>query len=73
MLGVRPDAQGLGIGGLLLREVQRMSRDDPDSSGIVLTTETPDNLPFYENHGFEILGRATAEELETWTLYYRNP
>ena len=46
-----------------------MSAADPGSAGVVLTTETPDNLPYYEHFGYRILGQARAEELTTWTLF----
>lgn len=69
MLGVRPDAQGQGLGRMLLEAVQVMSSEDPASRGVVLTTETPTNLPFYQHFGFSVVGRSNAEELDTWTLF----
>lgn len=69
MIGVRPEAQGQGLGRLLLEAVQEMSAEDGESRGVVLTTETPLNLPFYEHFGYRVVGRSRADELDTWTLF----
>jgi hypothetical protein len=42
---------------------------DPESAGVLLTTETPGNLPLYEHFGYRILGQARVDELTTWTLF----
>jgi GNAT superfamily N-acetyltransferase len=68
MLGVRRECQGRGYARLLLDAVHEMSARDPDSTGVVLTTETPDNLPFYERFGYRVVGHAQVDELQTWTL-----
>lgn len=72
MIGVRREAQGLGCARQLLDELHRLSANDPASSGVVLTTETQENLPFYEKFGYRVLGEARAEELRTWTLFRRD-
>jgi GNAT superfamily N-acetyltransferase len=69
MLGVSPAHQGYGYARLLLDAVHRMSVEDQESHGVVLTTETPNNLPFYEHFGYQVLGLARVEELKTWTLF----
>ena len=69
MIGVRPHDQGRGYARLLLDAVHQMSDSDPDSTGVALTTETEQNLPFYQHFGYEILGKANVEDLETWTLF----
>lgn len=48
-----------------------MSRADPESAGVSLTTETPRNLPFYEHFGYRILGQGETPDgkLRSWTLF----
>lgn len=72
IIGVDPDCQGGGYGTTLIRHVQQMSLDNPISTGVCLSTESADNVPFYENLGFEILGEADIEELHTWCLFWKN-
>lgn len=72
MIGVRREAQGLGCARLLLDEIHRVSASDPASNGVALSTETEENLPFYEKFGYRILGDAHVDELRTWTLFRRD-
>ncbi|GAA1319613.1 GNAT family N-acetyltransferase [Pseudonocardia xinjiangensis] len=53
-LGVRPDAQGRGLGGALLRD--RLSRADDARMPAYLEASSPRNLPLYERHGFRVTG-----------------
>jgi GNAT superfamily N-acetyltransferase len=53
-LGVRPDAQGRGLGGALLRE--RISRADVAGVPTYLEASSPRNLPIYERCGFRVTG-----------------
>ena len=71
MIGVIRAAQGQGHARQLLEAVHALSRDEPASSGVSLTTETPRNLPFYEHFGYRVLGRGETPDggLVTWTLY----
>jgi ribosomal protein S18 acetylase RimI-like enzyme len=71
MIGVRADCQGEGHGGRILRHLAEESRKDPDSGGVLLTTETRGNVGYYESHGYAVLGSRQVEELETWTLLLR--
>lgn len=70
MIGVVREQQGLGYARRLLEAVHEMSRVDPGSSGVSLTTETPRNLPFYEHFGYRVLGHGMTPDggLTTWTL-----
>jgi ribosomal protein S18 acetylase RimI-like enzyme len=52
-LGVRPDAQGGGIGSRLL--ASKTERMDAAGRCGFLETATPRNLPLYQRHGFEII------------------
>jgi len=65
-LGVDPAEQGRGVGGALLEAgVARETRVP-----VVLLTNNPRNLPFYERHGFEIVLDAPMAgcDLPTWAL-----
>jgi len=52
-LGVRPEAQGAGVGSRLL--AARCARMDAAGRPGFLETATPRNLPLYQRHGFEIV------------------
>jgi GNAT superfamily N-acetyltransferase len=70
MIGVRRNAQGSGRGRLLLDHVHELSREDPESGGVSLSTENPDNVALYEHVGYVVKGHAVVSpELETWALY----
>ncbi len=70
MIGVRRTAQGTGVGRILIDHVHLMSRVDPQSEGVTLTTEDAANLPLYEHLGYELVGQATvAPGLTTWAFY----
>lgn len=70
MIGVRRRFQGTGLARLLMDEVHRMSRDDPHSQGVTLSTERRGNVPFYERFGYRVTGHARiAPELETWVFF----
>jgi GNAT superfamily N-acetyltransferase len=71
MIAVRHSHQGRGLARPLLDEMARLSREDPDSGGVSLTTELPRNLTLYEHFGYRIVGHArVSPELETWGLYW---
>ena len=69
MLGVRRHFQGKGYMRPLLEAVHELSRLDPESSGVGLTTEARSNLPLYEHFGYVRIGHARVEELETWGFF----
>jgi ribosomal protein S18 acetylase RimI-like enzyme len=51
-LGVEPSCQGQGKGGQLLNDLQAYCAQF--GLPIILETSTPENLPFYQKHGFTI-------------------
>jgi GNAT superfamily N-acetyltransferase len=70
MIGVRRGTQGGGRGRLLLDHVHALSREDPESGGVSLSTEDPRNVALYEHVGYVVRGHAVVSpELETWALY----
>jgi len=72
IIGVRPEAQGRGYARALVEELQRMSVTHHRSTGISLSTERAENLPFYRHLGFEVLGEGQVGELRTWCLFRAN-
>ena len=74
MLGVRKSHAKQGIARRLLEAVHELSAANPDSKGVSLTTETPENVDLYRQFGYEVLGRSElseseGQELETWAMY----
>lgn len=70
MLGVRRARAGQGLGRILLDEVHRISREDPESTGVSLSTENPKNVLLYEHCGYEVrFHERVSPELETWILF----
>lgn len=55
VLGTEPDCQGRGLGSALLAPV--LARCDEDGTGAYLESSKEANIPFYERHGFEVVGR----------------
>lgn len=51
-VGVRPDRQGEGQGGIILRDI--IDRAARAGRGVLLETATPDNVVIYSRLGFEI-------------------
>jgi len=73
MLGVLRTHAGRGLGGRLLREVHEISRLDPASTGVSLTTEDPKNVPLYQHCGYEIVSHdRVRDDLETWGFFRRD-
>lgn len=70
MIGVRRSQQRLGLARELLGAVHELARSDPGSSGVSLTTERAENLPFYERFGYAVVGHVrVSADLETWGLF----
>ena len=70
MLGVRGSHAGRGLGRSLMDQVHRISKDDPGSSGVSLSTELPSNVPLYQHCGYELRHHErVSDDLETWILF----
>ena len=57
-LAVAPGRQGTGLGGELLRRC--LDIVDADHMPAFLETPNPRTIPFYERHGFQVIGNAQA-------------
>jgi len=71
LIGVDPAHQNRGVGGALLRPVT----DQCDRDGVLayLESSNPRNIPFYQRHGFEIVGRAQSGRSPVITPMLRKP
>jgi GNAT superfamily N-acetyltransferase len=69
MIGVRQAEAGRGYGRLILEHVHELSRADPGSVGVTLTTETIQNVPFYQRFGYRIVGQDRVGDIETWGFF----
>lgn len=68
ILGVDPDRHGTGLGGRLLQATLQCADDrDVDTH---LETMHPKNVPFYERHGFEVVGHDNGfgGAMEIWSM-----
>jgi GNAT superfamily N-acetyltransferase len=57
ILGTDPASQGRGLGSAVLAPV--LGRCDAEGTAAYLETATPENVPFYEHHGFRVTGELT--------------
>jgi GNAT superfamily N-acetyltransferase len=73
MIGVRRSHHGKGLSRQLLDAVHAMSRNDPVSHGVTLTTEDFRNVSIYEHFGYEGVGHVRIDaKLETWGFFRPN-
>lgn len=71
MIGVANGHRGKGYARLIINQIIEASAKDPDSDGVLLTTEHKANLTYYASIGFETLGEAITQDggLRSWTLF----
>lgn len=70
MIGIRRSHVGLGFARPLLHAVHDLSRKDPSSCGVTLTTEDPQNISLYEHFGYQCTGNVTvSEKLRSWGFF----
>lgn len=71
MIGVDPLHQGQGLGSALLRHAT--ARCDRDGLPAFLESSNPRNVPLYQAHGFEVLGRIQVGGSPTFVPMLRRP
>jgi ribosomal protein S18 acetylase RimI-like enzyme len=71
LIGVDPVQQGCGHGSALLRYA--LERCDRDGVQAYLESSNPRNIPLYERHGFEVMGRIQAGSSPTVVPMLRRP
>lgn len=73
MIGIRSEAQGKGLARKLMDRVHTLSKSDPNSSGVSLSTEDPEKVSFYQYMGYKIIGEAmVTDQLKTWSFFKPN-
>jgi ribosomal protein S18 acetylase RimI-like enzyme len=71
LIGVDPTCQGRGYGSALLRYA--LEQVDGTGAPAYLESSNPRNVPLYERHGFEVLGRIQAGSSPTVVPMLRRP
>lgn len=69
VLGVKPEAQGRGVGSKLLAAFRDLSISDPTSTGVYLETANPDSRRLYERYGYAVLGEGSLGEAPLWCMF----
>ena len=71
MIGVATGHRGKGYARLIINQIVETSAKDPESNGVLLTTEREANLTYYASIGFETLGEAITGDggLRSWTMF----
>ncbi len=71
MIGVANGHRGKGYARLIINRIIEASAKDPESTGVLLTTEHEANLTYYASIGFETLGETITDDggLRSWTLF----
>lgn len=71
-LGVHPQSQGKGIGGAILSQVHQMSKQNSDSCGVALDTQTEKNVGYYQRFGYGVSNSAVLENVKNWFMFRPN-
>jgi GNAT superfamily N-acetyltransferase len=70
MIGVLPESQGRGLARIVLDHVHELSRDDPASAGVSLSTEVEANVSLYRHFGYDCTGFAVVDDaFTTWAMF----
>ena len=72
MMDVLPNEQRKGYAKRLMNHIIQLSETDDNSTGVCLSTELPENVPFYEHFGFKINSKSEVEGFYTWCMFYSN-
>ena len=70
-IGVEPNAQGQGIGAALMRHA--LARCDQERSLAYLEASKAENIPFYQRHGFDVIGEVQVGSGPPVTPMLRQP
>ena len=71
LLGVDPLYYGKGYGSILLKYASQIF--DKDNSLAYLESSNPKNIPFYQRHGFELLGTIEVDDFPPLFPMLRKP
>ena len=76
VIGVLTGEQGHGYGGKLVQAVDQLSQDHPDSTGVYLWTQNPQNVTLYSRFGYNVTWKRAYSEkdkLYLWGMFRPNP
>lgn len=68
-IAVRPDRQGKGIGGMIMKYIIDESEKHSDVDGIWLDTTNEKNMKWYKTMGFEVESEFFFHKLKCYTMY----
>lgn len=68
-IGVLPEAQGQGVGKLLLEAFQALSIAHPISTGVGLDTEVDSNVKLYESVGYVVEHHLMLDDVPMWFMF----
>ncbi len=68
LLGVLPDYQGQGVGGLFISKGLELLAKEEKYQRLTLITHTESNCRFYKKNGFKQLDVRDVEGVMTWTF-----
>lgn len=71
MIGVKPEAQGKGIGKILMQHLFQSIKDDPESQGIALDTENEENVALYQKLGFTLRETTKMDQVHVFCMVYQ--
>lgn len=71
LLGVDPSCQRAGLGTVLLGH--RLDQCDERGEAAYLETQKPDNVPYYERHGFVVRETVSVSDAPPVWLMWRDP
>lgn len=71
MIGVKPEAQGKGIGKIMMHHLLQSVQDDHESRGIALDTENEHNVALYEKLGFTLRETTKMDQVHVFCMVYQ--
>jgi ribosomal protein S18 acetylase RimI-like enzyme len=71
VMGVDPIYQNRGLGSLLMQHA--LARINEDGITAYLESSNPSNIPFYERHGFEVMGKVQVGSSPVFHPMLRHP
>ncbi|WP_152395988.1 GNAT family N-acetyltransferase [Paenibacillus guangzhouensis] len=71
MIGVQPEAQGKGIGRVMLQHLLDTVNADKNSCGIALDTENKENVHLYQRFGFTLNKETQFDNLSVYCMFHQ--
>lgn len=71
MIGVKPEAQGKGVGKTMMQHLFQTTQADPESQGIALDTEKEENVALYQKLGFTLREQTKIDNVPVYCMVYQ--